>query len=81
MKRLLFHYVHTKTFKTTDHLMRTQKVKSIEQLTNELCKLSDFVSEAENLSICLCRDWKYDFDDITKFRTVGYSEKMTQIVN
>lgn len=81
MNKLVLHYVHTKTFKTSDHLMHTQDVKSLDQLAAKLQHLAGYVSEAEYLSLCLCEDWKFDFDDLAKYRSFGFSESMTQILS
>ena len=65
-----------KTFIATDIVNRMADAESMEELIQETDRVGHILRGWKWLDLCLCEDWKHDFDNPDQFRQHGFSEQM-----
>ncbi len=76
VKRLMLRMYDKKTFIATDIINRMAGSDSIEELMTEADITGHILRNWKWIDICLCEDWKMDFDNPDKFRQTGFSDRM-----
>ncbi|MBQ7047227.1 MAG: GGDEF domain-containing protein, partial [Oscillospiraceae bacterium] len=76
VKQLMLRTYDKKTFIATDIITRMAVSESIDELMTEVDKVGHILRNWKWIDICLCEDWKMDFDNPDIFRQTGFSDKM-----
>ncbi len=65
-----------KTFIATDIVNRMAGAESMEELIQETDRVGHILRGWKWIDLCLCEDWKHDFDNPDQFRQHGFSDRM-----
>ncbi len=65
-----------RTFIATDIINRIADAETLEHLVQETDRVGHILRGWKWIDLCLCEDWKYDFDNPDQFRQHGYSDRM-----
>ncbi len=65
-----------RTFIATDIIHRMADAASMEELMLQVDRVGHILRGWEWLDLCLCEDWKHDFDNPDQFRQHGFSDQM-----
>lgn len=65
-----------KTFIATDIINRMADAASMEELMREADHVGHILRGWKWIDLCLCEDWKHDFDNPDQFRQHGFSDRM-----
>lgn len=65
-----------RTFIATDTINRMADAASMEELFLEIDKVGHILRGWKWLDLCLCEDWKHDFDNPDQLRQHGFSDRM-----
>ncbi len=65
-----------RTYIATDIINRLADAESMEALIQETDRVGHILRGWKWLDLCLCEDWKHDFENPDQFRQHGFSEKM-----
>lgn len=76
VKTLMLRTYDKKTFIATDIINRMAGSDSIIGLMTEADKVGHILRNWKWIDICLCEDWKMDFDNPDNFRQIGFSDNM-----
>lgn len=76
VKTLMLRMYDKKTFIATDIINRMAGSDSINELMKEADKVGHILRNWKWIDICLCEDWKMDFDNPDIFRQAGFSDRM-----
>lgn len=76
VKNMMYYHFEQKSNLNADYITRLTDVDTADQLMREIDKLTYWVRGAEWLEVCLCEDWRFDFENPEFYREKGFSEKM-----
>lgn len=76
LKQRIQHMFDKKTFIATDFIYGMSDAASIEELADNIDNVGHILKYWEWLEICLCEDWKMDFENPANFRQYGFSDKI-----
>ncbi|MBR6791568.1 MAG: substrate-binding domain-containing protein [Ruminococcus sp.] len=76
VRNLMLRTYDKKAFIATDIINRMAGADSIDELMSQADKTGHILRNWKWIDICLCQDWKMDFDNPDKFRQTGFSDKM-----
>lgn len=65
-----------RTFIATDIINRLADAESMEELILETDRVGHILRGRKWIDICLCEDWKHDFDNPDQFRQHGFSDRI-----
>ncbi len=65
-----------KTFIATDIINRMADAETMEELIQETDRVGHILRGWKWIDICLCEDWKHDFENPDQFRQHGFSDRM-----
>lgn len=65
-----------KTFISSNFGYYITKADSMEELMNTIYSFSYLLAPVVQYAICLCEDWRFDFENTEAFREQGFSERM-----
>ena len=65
-----------RTFIATDIINRLADAESMEELILETDRVGHILRGWKWIDICLCEDWKHDFDNPDQFRQHGFSDRI-----
>lgn len=76
IRNIMHHYIDQKRCMASDIISRMSAVDSLEELAAEIHALTYSLHHVESLDICLCEDWRFDFENPEHCRHEGFSEQM-----
>lgn len=69
-----------KVFISSNFIYHITKANSLEELMITIYSFSFLLTPVIQYAICLCEDWKFDFENTAVFREQGFSERITTVL-
>lgn len=81
ISNLLQQWENHKTYMPLNTISVLSNAESLESLMYTVLGFSYILDPIKEYAICLCDDWKFDFEKTSSFRTEGYSDRVTLALN
>lgn len=76
LSNMILQWVNHKINMPINIISILSSAKSLDELMNTVYSFSFILKPVNEYAICLCDDWKFDFENTSSFRTSGFSERM-----
>lgn len=81
LQRLMQQKLNRKSYLTSNYISKFSEINSFQQFLTVTDSLGYLLQNWEQLSICLCEDWKIPFQNPKMYRKKGFSDKMLLAVS
>ncbi|MBR6385713.1 MAG: helix-turn-helix domain-containing protein [Ruminococcus sp.] len=78
---IINHHMDSGRYLTDDMTEKISRANSFDELIEIIGNLADFLHDWYGLDICLCTDWKFNFENHNSFRSDGFSDEMHLIMD